>query len=194
MNGLVKVPPYSKLNFQGKIFFTQNWCNITLNFIQPKTYNTADQSRFWYRCNIAHLPLNNNHSLTQWNICIRVNEACSVYTWYLQVKNESEKWPHRRLFEQVMNMIFYWIFHNSLNNEEEGSFYVIDYKEEHVIFLLFLFPFMYTLPCHSVTNLVKLFVNSWIITFQFVPFSSKFVFHDYLRYITIINGNLLPHN
>ena len=27
---LVKVPPYSKLNFQGKIFFTQNWCNITL--------------------------------------------------------------------------------------------------------------------------------------------------------------------
>jgi hypothetical protein len=30
MNSLVKVPPYSKLNFQGKIFFTQNWCNITL--------------------------------------------------------------------------------------------------------------------------------------------------------------------
>ena len=31
MNSLVKVPPYSKLNFQGKHFFTQNWCNITLN-------------------------------------------------------------------------------------------------------------------------------------------------------------------
>jgi hypothetical protein len=30
MNSLVKVPPYSKLNFQGKNFFTQNWCNITL--------------------------------------------------------------------------------------------------------------------------------------------------------------------
>ena len=30
MNSLVKVPPYSKLNFQGEIFFTQNWCNITL--------------------------------------------------------------------------------------------------------------------------------------------------------------------
>jgi hypothetical protein len=27
MNSLVKVPPYSKLNFQGKHFFTQNWCN-----------------------------------------------------------------------------------------------------------------------------------------------------------------------
>jgi hypothetical protein len=30
MNSLVKVPPYSKLNFQGQIFFAQNWCNITL--------------------------------------------------------------------------------------------------------------------------------------------------------------------
>ena len=30
MNSLVKVPPYSKLNFQGEIFSTQNWCNITL--------------------------------------------------------------------------------------------------------------------------------------------------------------------
>jgi hypothetical protein len=33
MNSLVKVPPYSKFNFQGKIFFTQNWCNITLTTI-----------------------------------------------------------------------------------------------------------------------------------------------------------------
>ena len=37
MNSLVKVLPYSKLNFQGKFFFTQNWCNIILrhctNFI-----------------------------------------------------------------------------------------------------------------------------------------------------------------
>ena len=70
----------------------------------------------WYRCNIAHLPLSNNHSLTQWNICIRVNEACSVYTWYLQVKNESEKWPHRWLFELVtsdhtiyLSHTLYWL-------------------------------------------------------------------------------------
>ena len=27
MNSLVKVPPYSKLNFHGKILFTQSWCN-----------------------------------------------------------------------------------------------------------------------------------------------------------------------
>jgi hypothetical protein len=32
MNSLGKVPPYSKLNFQGTNFFTQNWCNITLSF------------------------------------------------------------------------------------------------------------------------------------------------------------------
>jgi hypothetical protein len=31
MNSLVKVPPYSKLNFQGENFFTHNWCNITLS-------------------------------------------------------------------------------------------------------------------------------------------------------------------
>ena len=30
LNSLVKVPPYSKLNCQGKMFFNQNWCNITL--------------------------------------------------------------------------------------------------------------------------------------------------------------------
>jgi hypothetical protein len=27
MNSLVKVPAYSKLNIEGKNFFTQNWCN-----------------------------------------------------------------------------------------------------------------------------------------------------------------------
>jgi hypothetical protein len=33
MNSLVKVLPYFKLNFQGKYFFTQNWCNITCAII-----------------------------------------------------------------------------------------------------------------------------------------------------------------
>jgi hypothetical protein len=32
MNSLVKIPPYSKFNFQGKFFFIQNWCNITLMY------------------------------------------------------------------------------------------------------------------------------------------------------------------
>ena len=31
MNSLLQVPPYSKFNFQGNNFFTQNWCNITLS-------------------------------------------------------------------------------------------------------------------------------------------------------------------
>ena len=34
MNSLVNVLPYSKLNFQGEIFFTKNWCKITLNIIK----------------------------------------------------------------------------------------------------------------------------------------------------------------
>jgi hypothetical protein len=34
MNSLIKVPSYSKLNFQEEIFFTQNWCNITLRISQ----------------------------------------------------------------------------------------------------------------------------------------------------------------
>jgi hypothetical protein len=33
MRSLVKVPPYSKLNFQGTNFITQNWCNITLKYL-----------------------------------------------------------------------------------------------------------------------------------------------------------------
>ena len=31
MNGLVKIPPYSKLEFQANMFFTQNRCNNTLS-------------------------------------------------------------------------------------------------------------------------------------------------------------------
>ena len=43
MKSLVKVPPYSELNFQGKIFFTQNWCNITLTFILKIFYCSKRQ-------------------------------------------------------------------------------------------------------------------------------------------------------
>ena len=38
MNSLGKVPPYSKLNFQGTNFFTQNWCNITLTLLSAFRY------------------------------------------------------------------------------------------------------------------------------------------------------------
>ena len=39
MNSLVKVLPYSKMNFEGKIFFTQNWCNITFKY-WPLSYSS----------------------------------------------------------------------------------------------------------------------------------------------------------
>ena len=45
MNSLAKVPPYSKLNFQGKQFFTQNWCNITL-ILDKLKYKTNWVSEF----------------------------------------------------------------------------------------------------------------------------------------------------
>jgi hypothetical protein len=52
MNSLIKVPPYSKLNFQGKIFFTQIWCNITLRIIDLLVvftfYVTASVSMFYF--------------------------------------------------------------------------------------------------------------------------------------------------
>jgi hypothetical protein len=70
MNSLVKVPPYSKLNIQRKIFFTQNWCNIT-NF----RLFCSDDCRSWPReekINIhgcwgkhAHIPDND-----YWGICL----------------------------------------------------------------------------------------------------------------------------
>jgi hypothetical protein len=43
MNSLVKVPPYSKLNVQGNIFFTQNCCNIKIYFkyIQSFIFSTG---------------------------------------------------------------------------------------------------------------------------------------------------------
>ena len=55
MNSLVKVPPYSKLNFQRKIFFTQNWCNITLKLFWKKckiasSLDTDKYTYFIYRC------------------------------------------------------------------------------------------------------------------------------------------------
>ena len=56
MNSLVKVPPYSKLNFQGNIFFTQNWCNITLNMTLKLKHLICPQ--WWERCsNLVVSPL-----------------------------------------------------------------------------------------------------------------------------------------
>ena len=50
MDSLVKVPPYSKLNFQGKHFFTQNWCNITLSLYLKVIWGLC-RCAVTYRCN-----------------------------------------------------------------------------------------------------------------------------------------------
>jgi hypothetical protein len=83
MNSLVKVPPYSILNFQRKMFFTQNWCNITLKLYLTKlkgfqmfTYDSeetfcSDDCRSWPREEKicwgmhAHIPDN-----VYWGICL----------------------------------------------------------------------------------------------------------------------------
>ena len=44
MNSLVKVPPYSKLNFQGNNFFTQNWCNINLIVTDADTNDQSNKA------------------------------------------------------------------------------------------------------------------------------------------------------
>jgi hypothetical protein len=115
MNGLVKVPPYSKLNFQGKIFFTQNWCNITLNFIQPKTYNTADQSRFLCNC---HTSMN----ASQYNVWLKYivwsevtnsnNRLCGHFSdsfliWRYQVYTEQASFTRIYIFHWVSEWLLF---------------------------------------------------------------------------------------
>jgi hypothetical protein len=45
MNSLVKVPPYSKLNFQGNIFFNINWCNIVLKLLGKCVHSYKSRSK-----------------------------------------------------------------------------------------------------------------------------------------------------
>ena len=52
MNSLVKVSPYSKLNFQGKYFFPQNWCNITLR--TALNFHTAPKFVFLLSITFSH--------------------------------------------------------------------------------------------------------------------------------------------
>jgi hypothetical protein len=52
MNSLVKVSPYSKLNFQGKYFFPQNWCNIT--FRTALNFHTAPKFAFLLSITFSH--------------------------------------------------------------------------------------------------------------------------------------------
>ena len=76
MNSLVKVPPYSKFNFQGKIVFTQNWCNITLNSINIISRNANKTlGKFKYRRSIyvTHCARDQINYITGANVQIWVN-------------------------------------------------------------------------------------------------------------------------
>jgi hypothetical protein len=69
MNSLVKVPPYSTLNFQRKMFFTQNWCNITL-----KLYLTRLKGFQMFTYDIHHKAID----LSFFSILFIVNKYVSV--------------------------------------------------------------------------------------------------------------------
>jgi hypothetical protein len=71
MNSLVKVPPYSKLNFQGKHFFTQNWCNITLKIIWNFKCNT-DKNDFMFKLYVPDVEL-------VYRICKQREVECTLY-------------------------------------------------------------------------------------------------------------------
>ena len=76
MNSLVKVPPYSKLNFQGKIFFTQNWCNITLNsinIIRRNAIKTLGKLKYLRSIYATHCARDQINYITGANVQIWVN-------------------------------------------------------------------------------------------------------------------------
>ena len=50
MSSLVKVPPYSKWNFQGKFLFTPNWCNITLSSFKTPHFHATRNHLFDLIC------------------------------------------------------------------------------------------------------------------------------------------------
>ena len=70
MNSLVKVLPYSKLNFQGEIFFTQNWCNITLRIDRNfcSVHEEITSIRLYTPCNPLYVKV-----YTTWLRLFRMN-------------------------------------------------------------------------------------------------------------------------
>jgi hypothetical protein len=76
MNSLVKVPPYSKFDFEGKNFFTQNWCNITLNSINIISRNdnkTLGKFKYLRSIYVTHCARDQINYITGANVQIWVN-------------------------------------------------------------------------------------------------------------------------
>jgi hypothetical protein len=90
MNSLVKVPSYSKLNFQEEIFFTQNWCNITLR-ISQRVLMKRNFKQWWSTI----LPMS-----IKWTITSHLK---SFKQWCKTILLMSIKWtitPHLKSFKQ----------------------------------------------------------------------------------------------
>ena len=84
MNSLLKVSPYSRLNFQGKDFFTQNWCNIALNDHESFAVSifAISKDRFVIRIHDIKFHVLNHRNADvnfQWDSC------CSIFIFLCSV-------------------------------------------------------------------------------------------------------------
>ena len=92
MNSLVKVSPYSKWNFQGKIFFTQNWCNITLNTKKVKNDKVSPRHNYYFQLILIFLFSSNYYYSGNYQISVLLSVnlmtsfPCKIYTKYNERK------------------------------------------------------------------------------------------------------------
>ena len=79
MNSLVKVPPYSKLNFQGTNFFTQNCCSISLMYIDKFKLLHGDNQETKTKTQYAGAKIRRGLSLLYRNLLVCSNFVCIIY-------------------------------------------------------------------------------------------------------------------
>jgi hypothetical protein len=97
MNSLVKILPYSKWNFQGKIFFTQNWCNITLihNKVYKITVKMSDTILLYEIDSNIYCCKNNN-------FCIPcANDNLNTFYQSLQLEPKKKKKKKYCIYPQI---------------------------------------------------------------------------------------------
>ena len=102
MNSLVKVPPYSKLKFQGKIFFTQNWCNITL--ISRVNCICLFQCVFYFSFSVKMM----KQTVTWLALYVYINEKniCIIVTSFKTNIVKSRPWFKNLIFISLWNYCF----------------------------------------------------------------------------------------
>jgi hypothetical protein len=109
MNSLVKVLPYSKLNFQGKITFTQNWCNITLTNDCMKMNERIllrDEKINIHGCwgKHAHIPNNDYWGICLFHVVWTIFFGAIILMWYT-----------RNIFLLASDIFFNWTVRMSDN-------------------------------------------------------------------------------